>query len=232
MALSALFIDFDGTIIDTESPETYLWEDTFRAYGVEFPAEYFTWAVGRGADEITERPLDILVRLLDARGALPDDFEGERIERDYRRRRLAAIDAEPIRPGILELLIEANQAKIQCAVVSSSRHEWVDSHLARLGLTDYFVATVCADDALRAKPYPDLYELACRRLSVLPEEVVAIEDSPNGVRAAVDAKLAVIAVPNPLTANLQFPGATVIRESLAGVGMQEIQMILDSSNRL
>ena len=228
MALRALFIDFDGTIIDTESPETYLWEDTFRVYGVEFPAEYFTWAVGRGADEITERPLDILVRLLDSKGALPDDFEGERIERDYRRRRLDAIYAEPIRPGMLELLIEANQAKIPCAVVSSSRHEWVDSHLARLRLTDYFVATICADDALRAKPYPDLYELACQKLAVSPEEAVAIEDSPNGVRAAADAKLAVVAVPNPLTASLQFPGATVIKDSLAGVGIAELSLILDS----
>jgi HAD superfamily hydrolase (TIGR01509 family) len=228
MPLRALLIDFDGTIIDTESPETYLWEDTFRAYGVEFPAEYFTWAVGRGADEITERPLDILVRLLDSKGALPDDFEGERIERDYRRRRLEAIDAEPIRPGMLELLIEANQAKIPCAVVSSSRHEWVDSHLARLRLTDYFVATICADDALRAKPYPDLYELACQKLAVSPEEAVAIEDSPNGVRAAADAKLAVVAVPNPLTASLQFPGATVIKDSLAGVGVGELRLILET----
>jgi hypothetical protein len=50
----------------------------------------------------------------------------------------------------------------------------------------------------------------------------------ESVRAAADAKLAVIAVPNPLTANLQFPGATVNKDLLAGVGLAELRLILDS----
>jgi len=223
MTLRALLIDFDGTIVDTESPETFLWEETFRSYGVEFPAAYFTWAVGRGADEIVERPLDILVRLLSAEGRLPHDFAGMEIESEYRRRRLAAIEAEPIRPGILELLQEAQAEGIPCAVVSSSRHDWVDGHLARRNLAGYFTLTVCADDAERAKPWPDLYQLACRRLAITPQQAVAIEDSPNGVRAAVDAGLFAIAVPNPLTKDLDLSHASIRVETLAGISLDQIR---------
>jgi beta-phosphoglucomutase-like phosphatase (HAD superfamily) len=77
----------------------------------------------------------------------------------------------------------------------------VRTHLGRVNLTDDWDAVVCREDAPRAKPAPDLYLRAVELLGVAPDEALAFEDSPNGITAAKEAGLWVVAVPNELTAS-------------------------------
>ena len=198
--LSALIFDFDGLILDTETPEVEGWRETFAEYGVPFPEEYFLWAVGRGAEQITERPIDFFRR------ALPD-ADYDEIARQATARRLAGIYANPPRPGLVALLDDAAANSLALAVASSSRHAWVDAHLDRLGLRDRFQHVVCADDVERAKPFPDLYLRAVELLNLPTAQVVALEDSLNGATAAHAAGLRVIHVPNALTQVQQVPFA-------------------------
>jgi len=115
--------------------------------------------------------------------------------------------AADTRPGIRELIRLVKAAGLPLAIASSSRHEWVDGHLTRLGLFQEFDAICCADDVARAKPAPDLYLLALHQLGVRAGEALVLEDSPAGVTAAKAAGLTVFAYPNPLTSFLSLDHA-------------------------
>lgn len=210
----AVVFDFDGTIIDTESPEYRSWSEVYRRFGLELPLD--RWAQGVGAAWGIFDPLDDLERRLGT--AL--DREAVAAWRAQRDRQL--ILAEGVRPGILDLLAEMAQHGIPAAIASSSPRSWVDEHLARLGLERYFPVICTIDDGAPAKPAPDLYQLACRRLGVEPSLALAIEDSPNGAMAARSAGLPCVVVPNQVTALLSFPEHQVVLETLQGVSLARL----------
>ena len=118
---------------------------------------------------------------------------------------------------MVERLDEAAALGLRLAIASSSPRAWIDDHLAHLGLSDRFEVTRTADDVARTKPDPELYVSACAALGVAPHEAVAIEDSPNGIRAAKAAGLACVACPNPLTSLLPMDAADCVVPSLADV---------------
>ena len=215
----ALFFDFDGLILDTETPEFDAWSAIFRENGVEFPLDFWVNAVGRGADQITERPIDVLERLTGRK------FDHEVTREAYNDVRMKRIYAEKPLPGILELLSEARGAGVGCAVVSSSKHAWVDGHLERLGITHWFQHVICADEVARAKPFPDLYLEAVRRFGIEASQAMALEDSANGARAAVDAGVFVVAVPNSVTKHLDLSHANCILPSLGGVTLADLDRL-------
>lgn len=197
--MRAVLFDFDGLILDTETPELRAWEREFARHGATLPDGYWASTIGRGADQVEEWPLDILQRLV---GPLPD---AQALEDRVKIERLRAIEANPILPGVRELMEAAIAEGVRVGVVSSSMHPWVDGNLARLGLAHLVEKTTCRGDAPRAKPFPDLYELACARFDLRPDEARALEDSPNGSAAALAAGIPVAVVPNPVTEGLDFP---------------------------
>lgn len=220
MPLDALIFDFDGLIVDTETPEVLVWRELYREYGQVFSEDQWSHAIGRGAEETKDGPLEMLDRLVGG------GLDLEEVDTLRKRRLMNMIYAEPPRRGVKALLIEAKALGIRLGVASSSKHWWVDGHLQRLGLFQYFDHIVCADDVLRAKPYPDLYLKAASKLAVGTDEVIAFEDSPNGVAAAVAAGIFVIAVPNSQTASLDLSAANVRFESLDGIGVDRLAEFL------
>jgi len=82
----------------------------------------------------------------------------------------------------------------------------------------------CRGDVERTKPAPDLYLAAVAALGVNVDEVVALEDSPNGIAAAKAAGLYCIAVPNEITKLLDLSAADRIVESLAEVRLRSISL--------
>lgn len=222
MALRAVIFDFDGLILDTETPEVRAWQKIFRSRGAEFPDAYWIHAIGRGADQIQETPVELLERQL----GYPC-VKGE-IEAEYERLRLSAIEASECLTGIRELIRELKSAGLKLGVASSSRHQWVDRHLFRLGLFNEFQAIVCADDVELAKPFPDLYLAACQQLGVDPSETIAIEDSPNGIRAARSAGLICIVIPNPCTVQLNLSEASHRVDTAKDISHASLSTLLES----
>ena len=107
------------------------------------------------------------------------------------------------------------------AVASSSEHEWVDTHLTRLGLRERFAYLACHDGRLRAKPAPDTYLDACEAVGVAPGDAIAVEDSFNGVVAARAAGMRVVAVPNGVTSAMDFSTADLVLSSLAECALDD-----------
>ena len=213
--LKAVIFDFDGLILETETPEIRSWEEVFRHYGGEYPEWYWRFTLGRGAEQVDKRPLDILLD----QGVTVDEQEFHRLRTEILARMLAELE---ILPGVLDRISEAQSLGWRLGMASSSKHAWVDAHLERLGLLGYFEAILCADDVERAKPFPDLYLACCARLGALPSEAAALEDSVNGAKAARDAGLYVVAVPTHLTIREELDADLVV-DSLSHVSLSSIR---------
>ena len=206
--IRAFLFDFDGLIIDTETASRAGWQWLYQSHGFELPPDKWETVVGTiGAPWDPMRYLEELV------GApLPEDELNER----RRAHELSLLEAEELRPGILEYLEEAERRGLKKAIVSSSSNRWIDMHLERLERTVGWDAIVAADhDVTRAKPRPDLYLEALGLLGVPADEAVAFEDSLNGVRAARAAGIFCVAVPNDVTRAMGLDEADLLLDSLA-----------------
>lgn len=215
--LKALIFDFDGLILDTETPEVLVWQSIYREHGFELPVEEWEKTIG-GYGISTFDAADHLSLL--SQGRL--DAASMRIR--YRREADLLIHASPILPGVVNLIEQARSQGIPAVIGSSSPHSWVDTHAKRLGIFHYFKYIVCQDDVApgRTKPNPDIYLKALEMLKVQNTEAVVFEDSLNGVEAARRAKIFVVAVPNPLTSKMGVSGDLTV-SSLANLSVQDLQ---------
>ena len=215
MQIKALIFDFDGLILDTETPEVLVWQDIYRVHGHELPVD--EWAKTIGGYGIST--FDAATHLNQLTG-----LDAASLRARYRRESDIRIHASPILPGVLDMINEGKARGLRLAVASSSPHAWVDSHLARLGLADRFDRVICSENVApgRTKPNPDLFLLALDQLKVQKDAAVVFEDSPNGVRAAKSAGIFVVAVPNPLTEKLGVDGANLTVNSLAELSLDDL----------
>jgi HAD superfamily hydrolase (TIGR01509 family) len=208
--IRGLIFDFDGLILDTEVTMFQAWCELYRERGCDLPLERWARCIGRGRD--WREHFDPFGYLEELVGAPCDHAE---VERWTERRHHELLAAQAPRPGVVAYLDAARTLGLGLAVASSSSRAWVAGHLERLGLVDRFALLRCGEDGARHKPSPDLYLAALDGLGVPPDEALAFEDSPNGVRAAQAAGIFCVAVPNPVTARLDLSHADLRLGSLA-----------------
>lgn len=207
--IDAVVFDFDGVILDTETPFFYAWSEAYLELGLELTVEEWSTCIG------THGGFDPLADLV-AKGA---DFDPDDLLDRVRARKNALTQEDILLPGIEDWLAEAPQLGLSVAVASSSTHEWVNGHLVRLALADQFGHMSCREEGVPPKPAPDLYLRACEALNVDPNRALAVEDSPNGVTAAKAAGMYCIAVPHELTSGLDLSGADFVTSSLADLSL-------------
>jgi HAD superfamily hydrolase (TIGR01509 family) len=215
VAIRGLLFDFDGLLVDTETPSRLAYEELYREHGHELPLDKWATLVGTiGAEfdpdshleELVGRPLD-QVALAERRRA----------------REFELCDLEDFRPGIEDYLAGAESRGLKAAIVSSSDTDWIERHLLRLDRANGWDVIVAADgDVARAKPQPALYVEALERLGLEPAEAIAFEDSVNGIRAAKGAGVFVVAVPNPITETFTLDEADLTLRSLEEVTLDEL----------
>ena len=220
--IKALIFDFDGLILDTETPELLVWQKVYREHGQELTARMWGQIVGGTAASSFE-PASHLAALNG------NHLDTEALKARVREESLAQIHQQPPLPGVRELIDDARQHRLKLAVASSSPHDWVDGHLTRLGLLSSFDVIKAREDVPRTKPEPDLFLAALSGLDVQSDQAVVLEDSPNGVRAAKRAGLFVVAVPNPVTESLPFEGEDLRLSSLIETSLPELMRRADSS---
>jgi putative hydrolase of the HAD superfamily len=217
MTIKSLLFDFDGLILDTETLEIDIWKSTYSEYGFEFPLDLYIQTVG-GWGVSTFDAADHLHKLTN--DSLDVNALRLRHKEAINRRFLAA----PIQDGVQEYLTEAKRLKLRLAIASSNTHAWVEPHLIRFGLIDYFEKIICGDDLPpgRTKPNPDIYIKTLNELGITASEAIVFEDSPNGVTAAHTAGIYVVAVPNPTTSLMNIEGADLKINSLASLPLQDL----------
>ena len=191
--ITALIFDFDGLIVDSESPGYQAWSELYATHGCSLPFDTYSACIG------TIGGFDLHGFLQEQTGRPVDRVE---LERACNRRWLELMTDQPLLPGIAACVSSSQRRGLKLAVASSSTNKWVTHNLRKFALLDYFDAVCTSDDVKAVKPDPALYLLALERLGVSAEEAVAFEDSPNGILAAKRAGIYCIAIPNPLTKDL------------------------------
>ncbi len=215
--LKALIFDFDGTILDTETPEFENWQRLYREYENEL--ELMDWGRGIG----TWGTFDPWAHLETKLGYALDR---DAIHATQRPQLLKALNAQPMQPGVHELLLEARERGVKLAIASSSDIDWVRGWTDHLGIRESFDAFATRYEVEHVKPDPALYALALNKLGLEPNQAAAIEDSPNGARAALAAGLTCVVVPNPVTRTLEFPVGVHRFDSLERVRLEDLEALL------
>ena len=223
MPIKALIFDFDGLILDTETPEYLAWKNIYQEHGFELPHDEWVKIVG-GYGLSSFDAAEHLSLLLSSSQRAQGQLDSASLRARHISESGALIRAQPILPGVMDIIHEAKRLGLKLAIASSSPHSWVDGHAKRLGIFDDFDVIVCADDVGvgRTKPNPDLFLTALNQLQIQKEAAVVLEDSPNGIEAAKRAGIFVVVVPNPLTSLLNLEGADLILRSLADLCLLEL----------
>ena len=214
--LKALIFDFDGLILDTETPEVLVWQSIYKEHGFELPVEEWEKTVG-GYGLSDFDPAHHLSAQTQGR------LDPVSLRAQYRLEADAIIHANPVLPGIMDMILAGKEHGLKVVIGSSSPHSWVDTHTKRLGIYHHFDHIICQDDVApgKTKPHPDIYLKALETLQVDKTEAVVFEDSPNGALASKRAGIFVVAVPNPLTAKMNVQGDLTV-PSLAELTLQDL----------
>lgn len=208
--LAAVLWDMDGTLVDTEpywmAAETPLVE----RFGGTWSHEQALSLVGLALEDSA--------RIFQAAGVRMsvDDIIDHLTDEVMHRLSTTGV---PFRPGARELLAGLRAAGIKTGLVTMSMRRMAQSVVDLIDF-DAFDVIIAGDDATRPKPFPDPYLQACEALGVTPEETVAIEDSPNGLRSAVASGASSIGV--PLMVSLAGAGAHAVWPTLEGRTVEDV----------
>ena len=212
--IKALIFDFDGLILEAETPAYQSWAEIYREHGHELPRDRWMEYIGREAGWF-----DALMHL---ESLVPAPFDRDAVRARREKRRAELLAELDVMAGVRDYVAAGRRLGLCLAIASSSPSNYVRTHLGRVNLTNDWDAVVCREDVPRAKPAPDLYLRAVELLGVAPDEALAFEDSPNGITAAKEAGLWVVAVPNELTASGDFSRADCRVSTCAELSLVEL----------
>lgn len=188
----AVIFDMDGTIFDTERLVLDCWERVGEKHGIAGIREVFLRCIGTNNVRTQE--------IVCEHYGKDFPYEKFREESSVLFHEIADTQGIPVKPGTVELLQYLSGEKIPLGLASSTRLAVVTQELKAAGLYDYFRVVVGGDLLKNSKPAPDIYLMTCERMSVLPGNTYAIEDSYNGIRSAHSAGMHPIMVPDLMPA--------------------------------
>jgi HAD superfamily hydrolase (TIGR01509 family) len=185
--IEAVVFDLDGLLLDSEQVWDEVRERLTKERGGRWHDQAQADMMGMSSTEWTRYTHEEL-GVSDS----PDEINRLVVERMVERYR----ERLPLVDGAVEAVRRIGE-RWPLGLASSSNRELIDLALELMGVANLFRVTVSSEEVERGKPAPDVYLEAARRLGVVPERAVAVEDSGAGIRAAKAAGLRVIAIPNP-----------------------------------
>jgi putative hydrolase of the HAD superfamily len=212
--IKAIIFDFDGLILDTETPWFYAYRALFEERGAILPL--VEWAKCIGTHDGEFNPMDYLEQQM-----------GKKVDRiqfkdEARLKYTQLVQTMQIRPGVVSYLEAAQKLGLRIGLASSSDRYWVESYLNKYGLFRYFEVIRTMDDVVKVKPDPELYLQALEQLGVGANEAIVFEDSLNGLRAAKAAGIYCVIVPNEVTSELDFVDHDLRLKSMEDMSLEDI----------
>jgi mannitol-1-/sugar-/sorbitol-6-/2-deoxyglucose-6-phosphatase len=229
LPVTAVILDMDGLLIDTEPAWRAAEAGVFATLGVQLTEAELLETTGQAIGEVVaswrqrqSRQAGDLDQFSDTDqlsdlDQLSDTEIADRITDLV----VAEVQAggEPM-AGVRAAIAAFRQQGLGLAIASSSPTRLIDAVCERLGLDDIDVRC-SAFDEVNGKPAPDVYLAAAAKLGVSPAACLAIEDSPNGVLAAKAAGMRCLAIPDPLlVGDPRYGHADLILVTLEGLGDQ------------
>lgn len=193
--LKAFIFDMDGVLLDTESICDQTWEVAAKEFGLKDSKSAIEQC--RGTSKADTK---IILKRFYGQDFDSDAYLARTSELFYEIENSKGINKMPFAKECLEAL----KSKFRVALASSTRMVAVSRQLTNAGLINYFETITTGDMVEHSKPDPQIYRMACASLGLKPEECVAIEDSPNGIKSAVGAGMRVIMIPDKIKPTLEI----------------------------
>jgi HAD superfamily hydrolase (TIGR01509 family) len=232
--LQALIFDVDGTLADTEGAHLAAFNQAFASAGLAWHWDeslYVSLLEVSGGKERMAHYLTKHVNRDDAHAsgdspaAMSPDFDALHAIKTTAYTNQMRAGALALRPGIEAILAAAEKAGLRLAIATTTTESNIDALLRpRLGpdWSQRFEVIEHAGTAARKKPDPQVYRQTLERLGLAATACLAIEDSANGLQAALGAGIATIITPNPFTAHHNFKGALRILPSLERTAVADL----------
>jgi len=203
--LRAVVFDLDGLLFNTEELYQRVGTEILRRRGHDFTQELL--------DAMMGRPSPIALQIMIDRHQLGDTVE--QLMRETEETFPPILDAylAPM-PGAAALLNALETAKRPKAIATSSRRMFLDNILGRVGWGERFDFFLTSEDVKEGKPHPEIYQTAARRHGLPSAEILVLEDSHNGCKAAVAAGMFTVAVPGEHSRSHDFSGTKFIADTL------------------
>ncbi len=217
--IKGLIFDFDGLIIDSETPTMQAWQEIYESFGFELPLDKYYLTIGT-TDHLFD-PLCYLEELV------PDGFLLDEIRSKHQTRTIQLIDKNDLLPGVHAYLIRAKELNLKLGIATSAINSWVHYHLINKNISEYFDCVITSDEISPPKPEPNIYLAVLEKLRLSSQEAIAFEDSPNGITAAQRAGIFCVAVPNQLTKSLDTSHADLLFSSFHDKSLDELIAFLE-----
>lgn len=186
--IKAVIFDMDGLILDTEKLLVKYWCQAANEAGFPMRREH----------ALNIRSLARKFAIPYLQGVFGEDFDYVKIRSrrmELMSRHLSQHGLET-KPGITALLDYLDKRNIPAAIATATDIHRTEDYLGKVGLLGRFSKIICAAMVENGKPKPDIYLYAAKQLGLPPEECLALEDSPNGVRSASSAGCVTVMVPD------------------------------------
>lgn len=186
--IKALIFDQDGLLFDSERIVRRSWNIAGEELGYPGLGEHIYNTLG----------FNLIRRTQYFKETIGADFPMDAFNLITRKAfsKIQEKEGVPLKPGVKELLEYGRENGLRMAVATSSRKVYSEGLLKSGGIYGYFDAHVTGDMIAKAKPDPEIYRKACGCVGVKPEEAMALEDAPNGIRAAHAAGMYPVMVPD------------------------------------
>ncbi len=212
MPLQAVIFDMDGLMFDTESAYSVVQVAMSSKRGKVFTNEVKRSLMGKRASEV--------MGLLNNFWGNHESIEDLLKEQDEQLLQLYEKSVTKL-PGLDALLAFLNGNHIRKCIGTSSRKTLVDVLLKKFGLESEFEFVVSGEMVQRGKPDPEIYLQCLSKLSLNGQHCLVLEDSLNGVRAAIAAGCRACAIPSEYTKEEDFSSASIIATSLADTTIRD-----------
>jgi HAD superfamily hydrolase (TIGR01509 family) len=219
--LAALIFDVDGTLADTERDgHRVAFNLAFQEAGLDWewsPELYGELLAVTGGKERIRFYLEKFNTTFEKPGNFSEFVAGLHAAKTSFYTQLMSEGKIPLRPGVERLLREAKEAGVRIAIATTTTPENVTALLTyTLGADSlkWFEVIGAGDVVPAKKPAPDIYHYVMEAMNLAPEQCLAFEDSYNGIRSTVQARLTTLITTNGYTKDDDLSGAAIVLDQL------------------
>jgi len=179
--VNTVFLDIDGTLMDTNYLHIEAWAQAFEEVGARPPRSRIHHEVGKGSEKLITEFVE-------------EDQKAERVSELHSEYYAKLQERGHPLPGAKELIASLVERGYEVWLATSAKPEELEHHLQELGAENNIAGIVSSDEAEESKPAPDIFGLALEQAGVSPEDAVVVGDSIWDIEAAKEAGVRAAAV--------------------------------------